>query len=148
MINKLSLGLIFLFIMNSINAIEVCFIAKEGTTILIQEGDCDIRYSPCSTFKMPLAIIGYQENILIDESFPEWPYLEKEYQASRSVCQKPQNPTTWIQNSCLWYSQIITQKVGMKKLCSYLDLFNYGNKDLQEKQEKIMDLLEHGLIIL
>jgi len=29
-----------------------------------------------------------------------------------------------------WYSQLLTKQLGMKKFQSYIDLLNYGNKDL------------------
>jgi len=36
----------------------------------------------------------------------------------------------WMKNSCVWYSQILTQKLGMDKFKDYVIKFNYGNKDV------------------
>ena len=51
-----------------------CFIVKEKDKIIHQEGDCDQRYAPCSTFKIALSLIGYDLGILVDEMNPSWPF--------------------------------------------------------------------------
>jgi beta-lactamase class D len=61
-----------------------------------------VRFSPCSTFKKAL--------------FKAW--------------EDSQNPTTWMKNSCVWYSQVLTPQLGMKKFQDYVKKFNYGNQDL------------------
>jgi beta-lactamase class D len=35
-----------------------------------------------------------------------------------------------MKNSCVWYSQVLTQKLGMKKFQDYVNKFNYGNQDV------------------
>jgi beta-lactamase class D len=106
-----------------------CFIAKENSHVLKNEGDCNERYSPCSTFKIALAIMGYDSGILKDESNPEWPF-KPEYEAFLESWKDPQNPTSWMKNSCVWYSQVLTPQLGMKKFQDYVKAFNYGNQDL------------------
>lgn len=96
-----------------------CFLAKEQNTAVIQEGVCTTQASPCSTFKIAISLMGYNEGILIDETHPEWPFR-----------QQLDTPTMWIQQSCVPYSQIITQKLGMKKFNDYVTKFHYGNQDL------------------
>lgn len=105
-----------------------CFIVKEGDKI-ISEGACSQKHSPASTFKIPLSLMGYNERILLDELKPEWPYKE-EYQATREIWKQSHNPTTWIKNSCIWYSRLITQALEMDKLKDYLAALNYGNQDV------------------
>lgn len=114
---------------NTAFASASCFIAKENGKILISEGDCNTRYSPCSTFKIPLAIIGYDTKILKDETHPERPFKD-EYEAFLESWKNPQNPTTWMKNSCVWYSQVLTPKLGMKKFHDYMKILNYGNQDI------------------
>lgn len=87
------------------------------------------RYSPCSTFKIPLALIGYECNYLKDENDPVLPY-KKEYPAPIESWKQDQTPKTWIANSCVWYSQQMTKKIGMQKIKKYLADFNYGNQDM------------------
>lgn len=106
-----------------------CFLLKERNKFIHKEGECEIPYSPCSTFKVPLAEIGYDSGILQDELHPEWPFEER-YLAVLDVHKHSQNPTTWIKNSAVWYSQVLTQKLGMNKFKAYIKNFHYGNENL------------------
>ena len=110
-------------------AAESCFIAKDNSVVLKREGDCKIRYSPCSTFKIALALMGYDVGILKDEMHPQWPF-KPEYEAFLESWKNPHNPTSWIKNSCVWYSQVLTPQLGMKKFQDYVKEFNYGNQDI------------------
>ncbi len=106
-----------------------CFLAKENNKVIKQEGDCNTRYSPCSTFKIALSLMGYDAGILNDKTHPELPF-KPEYEAFLESWKDPQNPTTWMKNSCVWYSQALTSQLGMKKFQDYVKKFNYGNQDL------------------
>lgn len=110
---------------------NTCFLAQENQTVLKQQGnDCSQRYSPASTFKIPLSLMGFDSGILKDELHPEWPY-KKEYELSVvNVCKYPHNPRTWLRDSCVWYSQALTQQLGMKKFKDYVEAFHYGNQDV------------------
>ncbi len=110
-------------------ASELCFIAKENGKILKSEGDCAAQYAPESTFKIALSLIGFDAGILKDEAQPSWslpegtdPYI--------NVCKGDHNPQTWMRDSCLWYSRILTTKLGMQKFQEYVIKFSYGNMDL------------------
>jgi beta-lactamase class D len=108
---------------------ESCFLAKENGFAIKKEGECQVHYSPCSTFKIALALMGYDAGILKDETHPKWPFKQT-YKAFLDSWKEPQNPTTWMKNSCVWYSQVLTAKFGMKKFQDYVKKFNYGNQDL------------------
>ena len=110
-------------------ASQQCFIAKENAKVLINEGDCETKYAPQSTFKIALSLIGFDSGILKSENNPSWslpegtdPYI--------NVCKGDHNPRTWMRDSCLWYSRILTTKLGMKKFQDYVTKFSYGNMDL------------------
>ncbi len=51
---------------------DSCFIAKEKNQVLKTEGDCDQRYAPMSTFKIPLSLMGFDSGILVDAMNPVW----------------------------------------------------------------------------
>lgn len=97
------------------------------------DGDVDERFSPCSSFKFPLALMGYDSGILTDENTPVWEY-KPEYDPHCLMMldqwKKPYTPAEWMKNSCVWYSQEITKKLGMEKFQGYVDKFGYGNRDL------------------
>jgi beta-lactamase class D len=108
---------------------DSCFIAKENSKFLKTEGDCDKRYAPMSTFKIPLSLMGFDSGILVDEMHPVWPFKEG-YVDWRDVWKQDQTPKSWMKESCVWYSQVLTTKLGMKKFQDYVTKFDYGNKDL------------------
>lgn len=105
-----------------------CFIAKTNSKIIKQEGQCNIRHSPCSTFKIAISLMGYNEGILLNETHPELPF-QSNYISSYATWRLPQNPTTWLKNSCIWFSQIISKTIGIGKFKDYLAKLNYGNQD-------------------
>lgn len=106
-----------------------CFLLKEGNKFIKQEGDCKSRHSPCSTFKIAISLMGYNEGLLLDELHPEIPFSEA-YPTYIEAWKNSHNPSLWIKNSCVWYSQVLTRKLGMKKFKKYIREFKYGNKDV------------------
>ena len=42
----------------------------------------------------------------------------------------PTDPTSWIKNSVVWYSQQITQSLGEERFQNYVSAFRYGNEDV------------------
>jgi beta-lactamase class D len=101
--------------------------------VLESEGDIDARFSPCSSFKLPLALMGFDSGILINENTPVWDYLP-DYDPHSLVMldqwKKPYTPALWMQNSCVWYSQQVTHRLGRDKFQRYVDAFHYGNRDI------------------
>ena len=53
-----------------------CFIANENHKVLRNEGDVTTRYTPESSFKIVLSMIGFDSGIFQDENNPEWPCKE------------------------------------------------------------------------
>ena len=119
-----------------------CLLIYEDNKFLVNQtdGNCEIRHSPCSTFKIAISLIGYDSGFLIDEKEPLINYREG-YVETLDSWRKPQNPITWIKNSCVWYSQIILRSIGYEKFFQYLNIFNYGNKiaDSNDKKNAIYD---------
>ncbi len=106
-----------------------CFIAKEKDQIIYENGDCDKRYAPSSTFKIALSLMGFDSGILVDEAHPIWSFKEG-YVDWRDVWKQDYAPQSWMKESCVWYSQILTKRLGMKKFQDYVTKFSYGNMDL------------------
>lgn len=101
--------------------------AEDGEAIH-REGTCDKRVYPMSTFKLPLAMMGYDAGILIDETTPRWEYQQK-FNAPKRV-QKATDPTIWEAESVVWYSQELTRRLGKEKYGNYVQDFGYGNGDV------------------
>lgn len=110
-------------------AAENCFVAKENGKVLITEGDCDTAYPPQSTFKIPLSLMGFDSGIFKSEDEPTW-QLPEGVDPFINTCKGDHNPRTWMRDCCLWYSRILTPKLGMEKFQNYVTKFSYGNMDL------------------
>lgn len=106
------------------------FILKEvgGKEVVRYGGEaCKTRHSPCSTFKIPNALIGLETGVLKDENtLFKWDG-------------KPQHFKTWerdhtlasaIKESCVWYFQEVARKIGNERMKSFLDKIAYGNRDI------------------
>src|SRR5690606_6812231 len=89
----------------------------------------DERVSPCSTFKIPLSLMGYDAGILIDEQTPTWEF-QKDYDDFLDTWKCTQSPQSWMKYSCVWYSKLLSCQIGLKKMQDYLARFNYGNQNL------------------
>jgi len=113
-----------------------CFIATEGNRTVVQEGACDQRHSSCSTFKIAISLMGFNEKILIDETNPKLPFTDKKGNEALPEWEEDQDPITWIKSGCVWYSRFITEKLGMSKLKDYTAKFEYGNQDLSGDKGK------------
>ena len=111
------------------------FIIQEKDRILKLEGDCTKRHSPGSTFKIAISLMGYNEGLLTDETHPEWEF-KPGYVDWIETWKQPHHPTHWIKNSCVWYSQVITNKLGLEKFKSYVAKLNYGNQDVSGDKGK------------
>jgi beta-lactamase class D len=107
-----------------------CIIVKHGEKILIQEGEnCNTPYSPNSSFKIPLAVMGFESGILKTAHNPIWK-PRKPVTFLKYYHDGEQSPSSWMRFSMPWYSQILTQKIGIKKFQEYINRMNYGNKDI------------------
>lgn len=93
--------LIILFSNKLVFSSELCFIAKEKDRTLISEGNCTTPYSPKSIFKIALSLIGFDSNVLKNDSNPRWE-LPKGVNPYINTCKKTHDPKTWMRDSCLF----------------------------------------------
>ncbi|MGI2036317.1 class D beta-lactamase [Rhizobium panacihumi] len=107
--------------------------AQTGTTIE-ETGACDDRYTAASTFKIALALMGYDAGILTDAHSPLWNWQEGMRAPARD--KKPVDPTIWQADSVLWYSREVARNLGAQRFSSYVDNFNYGNMDVSGEPGK------------
>jgi len=127
--------LISLFLNNYVIAETSCFVIAENNYIIKKAGNCDKRWSPCSTFKIAIALMGYDSEILINEALPEWNY-KPEYIGLMKRWKQPHNPSLWFTNSCIWYSRVITKKLGIRLFGDYINRLGYGNQDISGDKGK------------
>ena len=125
----------FLLWISQVLAEDAFMVATPDGHILHQEGDCQTQYSPCSTFKIALALMGYDAGILEDEIRPLWPFKQG-YMDALERWRQAHYPQLWMQNSCVWYSQVLTQRMGMERFQAYVTAFEYGNQDVSGDKGK------------
>ncbi len=114
-----------------------CLLIYSDKKFIVKDGGakCDIRYSPCSTFKIAISLMGYDSGFLINENEPLLPFREG-YVDTLDVWRKKHTPISWIKDSCIWYSQMITRSIGYDKFLEYLQKFDYGNKNFEQNNRK------------
>ena len=132
MILFLSIGF---FISMPVIAKANCFLVKENNNIIINEGDCKSRHAPRCSFNIAISLMGFNEGILIDQTNPTFPF-KKGYLDYVEKWKQPHNPGLWMKNSCLWYSYVVTKKLGMLKFKKYVTKFNYGSQDVSGDKGK------------
>lgn len=113
------------------HAAETCSALADAVTgkVLRQAGACAERVTPASTFKIALSLMGYDSGYLTDEHLPALPFREG-YPDWMPAWRATTDPTTWIRNSVVWYSQRLTEWLGEERLRRYVAAFHYGNQDL------------------
>jgi beta-lactamase class D len=94
-----------------------------------RSGPCERRFSPASTFKIPLAVMGFEAGILIDAHTPRWePEPGDPINFEREKA--PIDPTAWEALSVVWYSQHLTRRLGIDRFRGFVEAFDYGNRDV------------------
>ena len=119
-------------------------IDEESGDALYRQGTCDQGFYPQSTFKLPLAMMGYDAGILTDPQNPRWKYQAKFGGPER--VKKDVDPLIWEKESVVWYSQEIARKLGKGKFADYIQRFGYGNRDVSGGPGKTDGLTESWLM--
>lgn len=113
-------------------ATEACtlIVAADDGQAVYRSGDrCEEAVSPASTFKLAMALMGFDAGLLESPDVPAIPY-DPALNAPYEIWRKTTTPTTWLEQSVVWYSQALTKKLGMARFQAYVDAFGYGNRDL------------------
>lgn len=110
---------------------SACFILVELGKGEIQRSPnqvCSMPLSPASTFKIPHALAALEAGVINgpDELIRfngqgNWPESSRRDHTLASA----------IQHSVVWYFQILAERMGAAREQHYLDLFNFGNRDIR-----------------
>lgn len=109
----------------------ICTVIADAKTdrFLVEDGDCRSRVTPASTFKVALALIGFDSGFLTDTHSPTLPFRDGDPDWGGENWKQPTDPTRWMKYSVVWYSQRITHALGAARLTDYAQKFGYGNAD-------------------
>lgn len=95
---------------------------------LWQQGRCDQRVTPASTFNIVVSLMGFDAGILRDAHTPRLPFRDG-YADWNESWRTATDPASWITHSTVWYAQQVTSQLGAARLAQYLEKFDYGNRD-------------------
>jgi beta-lactamase class D len=111
---------------------DLCSVLAEahGGRIIVQEGDCNERVTPASTFKIAIALMGFDAGFLKSEHDPVLAYREGEPDWGGADWRMPTDPARWMAHSVFWFSQRVTRALGQDRLQHYARAFRYGNADV------------------
>jgi len=125
------LALAVLTVFTPAHARTLCTIVADAADarVLLEQGDCRTRVTPASTFKVPLAVIGFDRGFLKHAHSPVLPYKEGYVDWGGDNWRHPTDPTRWLKHSVVWYSQLIAHHLGEQKLSDYARKLGLGNAD-------------------
>ena len=114
-----------------------CTLIADAATkrIVKEEGACDTRITPASTFKIAISLMGYDAGFLKSEHDPVLKYRkgDPDWRASWLTDTDPQK---WIRDSVVWYSQRVTAALGAQRFQQYATAFRIGNADVSGDPKK------------
>ena len=99
----------------------------DKTWLLYNLPQCKMPLSPCSTFKIPNALIGLGSGVLTGPGdLKTWDGTVHD----REVLNRDHDLASAISNSVVWYFQNVARDVGAARMQAGLDTFGYGNRDM------------------
>lgn len=104
-------------------------IESQTRSVLLEEGDCTRRVTPASTFKVPLAAIGYEEGVLDGAHSPVWTFAKGEVDWGGDAWRGDVDPLHWMKHSVVWYSQRMARQLGRPVLEERTRALGFGNAD-------------------
>ncbi|OWU85206.1 beta-lactamase [Oceanicola sp. 22II-s10i] len=128
----LAAGAVWLALAGAAASGTLCTLVTEAATgrILLEEGDCRTRVTPASTFKLALAVMGFDAGILKGPDAPVLSWQPGDPDWGGAAWRRDTGPRAWLQHSVVWYSQRITRELGQAAFADYVRRFGYGNADV------------------
>ncbi|MCK9685974.1 class D beta-lactamase [Scleromatobacter humisilvae] len=114
-----------------------CTLIADASTkqIAKQEGTCDARITPASTFKIAISLMGFDSGFLKSEHQPVLKYRSGDPDW-RDSWRADTDPQKWIRDSVVWYSQRVTAALGAQRFQQYATAFRIGNADVSGDPKK------------
>jgi beta-lactamase class D len=122
------------FFENTTGAI-VIYDQKNNRYFRYNEKRCAERFTPASTFKIPNALIGLETGAVKDAETviarDKKKYPEDNWTSEPFVHWKQDHTLrTAIKYSVVWYFRELARRVGEQRMKSYVEKFEYGNRDI------------------
>ena len=117
-LRSLALALLAIGLVTSTaEARTICTVIADAVTreVLVQQGDCNSRVTPASTFKIAISLMGFDSGFLKDEHSPTLPYRDGYVDWAGAAWREPTDPARWIKYSVVWFSEQVTQSLGQER---------------------------------
>jgi beta-lactamase class D len=105
----------------------------EGGVVKVEEGPARARrrLSPCSTFKIPNAVIGLETGAIPSPShvIPFDPARHRSPGFWLEAWSRDHDLGSAFRASAVWYFKDLAARVGPANMRAFLDRFDYGNRD-------------------
>ncbi len=114
-----------------------CFILHElhtQTYFRVSNSDCDKRYSPASTYKIPHALIGLETGAIKD---PNTPVPWNGYHYRSQFWNQDHTLYSAMKYSVVPYFVKLAAKVGSSNMRQYLKDFEYGNQYFVDREHPL-----------
>lgn len=109
---------------------DACFVVvdlRSGDRARYHPDRCAKRFSPCSTFKIPNALIGLETGVV---SGPDHPFKWDGTMHRRKECNRDHTLRSALRESIVWCFQKVAVGVGAERMQKWLDDIHYGNRDI------------------
>jgi len=98
-----------------------------GLDLLFNRPQCLTALSPCSTFKIPNALIGLQTGVVSGPGHVKaWDGVRRD----RQELNRDHDLASAMRDSVVWYFQDLARDVGAERMAEWLARLNYGNQDI------------------
>jgi len=113
----------------------VLYDERAGSYLRHNPRRCAVRLSPCSTFKIPNTLIALDAGVADGADFlipwdrqrdpeqPWWKELGLDWTRDHTLASA-------FANSVVWYYREVARRIGEQRMASYLERFDYGNRDI------------------
>ncbi len=113
------------------DGLDACVIIAEqesGELVLRHGGArCALRLSPCSTFKVPHALIALETGVAANErAVIPWDGVAH----SRAVLNQDHTLSSAVSDSVVWYFRETARRIGEERMSAFIEALGYGNEDL------------------
>jgi beta-lactamase class D len=115
---------------------EACIAIHHPATdqyFIHNRAQCEERLAPCSTFKVPNALVGLESGVLTGPADVK-PWDGQEH--SRVVQNRDHDLASAMRHSVVWYFQDVALEVGAERMQAALDAYAYGNRDISGGQDR------------
>ncbi len=106
---------------------------KKNKYLVYNPKRANTRYIPASTFKIFNSLVALETGVVKDENeVIKWDGVKRE------IPQWNQDHTmkTAIKVSAVWFYQELARRIGEKRMQNYINLTNYGNRDIGGEIDK------------